>query len=66
VYFYFEDGESNYTVGKKSHSWRGQLNDTQINMLAKRLRLRKREFEEFVSCAIEKGQFIQLWRKSRM
>jgi hypothetical protein len=25
VYFYFRDGESEYAVGKLSHSWKGQL-----------------------------------------
>jgi hypothetical protein len=30
IFFYFTDGESEYTVGKLSHSWRGHLNNTQI------------------------------------
>ena len=29
-YFYFEYQGSEYTVGKLSHSWGGNLNDTQI------------------------------------
>jgi hypothetical protein len=66
VYFYFRDGESEYTVGKLSHSWKGQLNDTQITMLAKKLRLLKREFEDFVSCSLEKDQMVALWRQRRL
>ena len=65
VYFYLKDGASDYTVGKISHSWRGALNDTQVTMLAKKLRLQKTEFEAFVDCALEKHQMLQVWRRRR-
>jgi len=66
IYFYFKDGESEYTVGKVSHSWKGQLNDTQIAMLAKKLRLLKREFEEFVDCSLRTHQMLDIWRQRRL
>jgi hypothetical protein len=66
IYFYFKDGESEYTVGKLSHSWKGQLNDTQVSMLAKKLRLLKREFEEFVDCSLETNQMLKMWRQRRL
>jgi hypothetical protein len=66
VYFYFKDGESEYTVGKLSHSWKGQLNNTQILMLAKKLCLNKKEFETFVDCELETPQMLGLWRQRRL
>jgi hypothetical protein len=44
IFFIFKDGDSDYTIGKISHCWKGQLNDTQIGMLARKLRLQKQEF----------------------
>ena len=66
IYFYFTDGQSEYTVGKLSHSWRGSLNDTQVTMCAKKLRLMKREFEQFVDCSLELAPMLQLWRQRRL
>lgn len=65
IYFFLTDGDADYTVGKISHSWGGQLNDTKINMLAKKLHLRKQEFESFVDCGIERGQLLEMWRQRR-
>lgn len=65
IYFYFRDGESEYTVGKLSHSWRGQLNDTQILVLAKKLHLGKQEFEDFVDCRLDVDQMLEMWRQRR-
>lgn len=65
IYFYYTDGDADYTVGKLSHSWRGQLNDTQIMMLAKKLHLFKREFEEFVDCKLETTDMLDKWRQRR-
>ena len=63
IYFYFRDGGSDFTVGKVSHSWQGQLDDTQIGMLAKKLYLRKREFESFVECTLDTDPMLRLWRE---
>ncbi len=65
IYFYLEHDGSEYTVGKLSHSWKRELNDTQILMLARKLHLQKREFEEFVDCGITTPQMIQLWQSRR-
>lgn len=65
IYFYFRDGESEYTVGKLSHSWRGQLDDTQTLMIAKKLRLLKRELEAFVDCSLGTDQMLKVWRQRR-
>lgn len=66
IYFYFRDGESDYIVGKISHSWGGQLDDTQIGMLARKLRLLKKEFEAFVDCGLEVGPMLDIWRQRRL
>ncbi len=65
VYYYLRHGQSEYTVGKLSHSWRGNLNDTQIMMLARKLRLQKREFERFVDCELTTDQMIATWLQRR-
>lgn len=65
VFYFFQDGDSSYTVAKLSHSWRGALNDTQIRMLAKKLLLAKREFEMFVECSLSSESMIDLWRARR-
>ncbi len=65
VYFYLDYKESQYTVGKLSHSWSGDLNDTQVGMLSRKLYLRKLEFEAFVDCTLNTDQTIDLWQKNR-
>lgn len=65
IYFYLNYQGSEYTVGKLSHSWRGTLNDTQISMLARKLSLLKREFEQFVSCELSASETINLWQQQR-
>ena len=65
VFFYYADGTSEYTVAKLSHSWRGHLNDTQVQMLAKKLYLAKREFEDFVDCSLATNRLLQVWRERR-
>ncbi len=65
IYFYLRHGQSDFTVGKLSHSWRGQLNDTQIMMLARKLHLYKREFEQFVDCEMNREQAIAIWLQRR-
>lgn len=65
IYYYLLYQGSEYTVGKLSHSWRGTLNDTQINMLAKKLYLKKNEFEAFVKCTLSVEEFIKLWQWRR-
>lgn len=63
IYFYFKYKGSDYTVGKLSHSWRGSLNDTQIGMLARRLHLQKRDFEQFITCELSTPDMINLWQQ---
>ena len=65
IYFYFEYEGSEYTVGKLSHSWKGDLNDTQIGMLSRKLALRKQEFEDFVDCTLKTPDMITLWQSRR-
>jgi len=65
IYFYLNHEGSQYTVGKLSHSWKGDLNDTQVMMLASRLHLRKREFERFVDCDLEAREVLGLWWRRR-
>jgi len=65
TYFYLNYEGSQYTVGKLSHSWRGSLNDTQIGILAHKLCLRKREFEQFVTCELSAPDMIKLWQQRK-
>lgn len=65
IYFYLVYEGSEYTVGKLSHSWRGDLNDTQITMLSRKLELKKREFENFVDCNLKTPDMIKLWQSRR-
>jgi len=65
IYFYLSFEGSDYIVGKLSHSWTSNLNDTQINMLAHKLYLKKREFEQFVSCKLTAPDMINLWQQRR-
>lgn len=65
IYFYLRYDNSDYTVGKLSHSWRGTLNDTQVLMLARKLWLQKREFERFVDCDLTTADMIDLWQSRR-
>lgn len=65
IFFYLKHRESEYTVGKLSHAWRRDLNDTQIQLLAHKLRLQKREFEQFVDCTITPEEVIKRWESRR-
>ena len=64
-YFYFTYQGSEYTVGKLSHSWGENLNDTQISLLARKLLLKKREFEKWVECTLSNDKMIEVWLKRR-
>jgi|SRR5208337_5097858 len=65
IFYCFKDSGSDYTVGKISHSWTGQLNDTQTGMLAKKLCLQKQEFENWVGCTLENDEMLKIWRNRR-
>jgi hypothetical protein len=65
IYFYFNYGGSQYTVGKLSHSWKGSLSDTQVHMIARRLCLQKREFEQFIDCELEAAEVVDMWQRRR-
>jgi hypothetical protein len=61
IFFYLDHQGCTYTVGKVSHSWRGHLNDTQISMMARKLRLQRMEFENFVDCSLDACSVIRLF-----
>ena len=65
IYFYLDYKGSEYTVGKLSHSWRGTLNNTQIMMMARKLYLKKNEFEQFVDCSLTTAEMLNLWQMRR-
>jgi len=62
IYYYLNHQGSQYTVGKLSHSWSGALNHTQVAMLARKLYLKKAEFEQFVSCELQTQAAIDTWQ----
>lgn len=61
-FFYLDYQDSEYTVGKLSHSWSGNLNETQVRMLANKLHLENREFERFVECTLSREDMISVWQ----
>lgn len=61
VFFYLPYRGKEYFGAKVSHSWRGDLNDQQIDWVKKGLLLTKREFEELVDCPLTKDRFFQIW-----
>lgn len=63
IFFYFEYQGSEYTVGKISHSWRGTLNDTQIDMLARKIKLQQSEFRSWVVCTMTNQEMISKWQQ---
>ena len=65
IYFYLDYKGSQYTVGKLSHSWSGDLNDTQVGMLSRKLYLKNQEFESFVNCTLSADKTTDLWQKNR-
>ena len=65
IYYYLDYQGSQYTVGELSHSWSGSLNDTQVGMLAHKLHLKKKEFEQFVSCMLDTQSTIDIWQQRR-
>ena len=65
IFFYFAREDSVYTVGKLSHSWSGDLSDTQEQMLAQKLCLQLREFRQFVDCGLSAREMIARWFERR-
>lgn len=65
VIFYYDIQGSKHRVGKLSHSWRGQLNDTQLGMLSRYLGLKKQEFQKWVTCTLDNESMIAIWRTNK-
>ena len=63
IHFYLNYHGSEYTVGKLSRSWKGSLNNSQIGMLARKLYLQKREFEQWVNCTVTNTEMTDLWQE---
>jgi len=62
IYFYLRYQGADYTVAKLSHSWRGDLNPTQIDMVRRKLHLQTSEFERFVGCSQSADRGIAIWQ----
>ena len=63
IYFYLTIDGRDFTVGKLSHSFRGQALDYVISDTARRLKLNKREFASLVDCEIDKLRHETLWKQ---
>ena len=61
IFYYLEHNGRKYRGPKMSHSWRGELNDQQIDWLKKPLELTKGEFETLVACDLTGEDFFVLW-----
>lgn len=60
--FYFLQYQGKLYLGSKmSHSWRGDLDDQQIEWIKKPLLLSKEEFVSVVDCSLSKDEFFNLW-----
>lgn len=61
IYFFLNIRGRQYRVGKLSHSFRGQVSDFVIADTAKRLKLSKKEFNQFVDCPLSRDEVVRLW-----
>ena len=61
VFFYLDYDGRRYLGSKMSHSWRGDLDDQQIDWVKKPLLLSKSEFDQLVDCPMTKNQFFEVW-----
>ena len=61
IFYYLTYDGRTYRGPKMSHSWRGDLNDQQIDWLKKPLELTKGEFETLVACDLTGDDFFVLW-----
>ncbi|HLA81079.1 MAG TPA: hypothetical protein VJP78_05510 [Thermoleophilia bacterium] len=62
VFFYFEvDGQA-YGGAKLSHSARGQLHNSIVLSIARKLKLNSSELEAAVSCQLEREAFENILR----
>ena len=61
VFFYLQYGDKEYRGPKISHSWRGDLNDQQVDWLKNPLLLSKEEFEQLVDCPLTRDAFFNIW-----
>ena len=65
VFFYLDYQGKRYLGPKMSHSWRGNLDDQQIDWLKKPLLLTSREFEELISCSLTREDFFARWAERK-
>lgn len=65
IYYRLSIGDTDYRVGKVSHSARRseQVPDIVILDTARRLRLNRNEFFELADCSIEKDDHMRLWQE---
>ena len=65
VFYYLQYQGEEYMGSKLSHSWRGDLNDYQIDLIKKPLFLNTAEFQELVACPLTREAFFNLWSQRK-
>ena len=63
-YFLRYDGKD-YRGPKLSHSWRGDLDDQQIDWIKRPLLLSKAELENLVECPLSGEEFYVIWAQRK-
>lgn len=61
VFFYFNVNGKEFRATKFSHSAKGQIDVSLLNLIAKQLRLRNAEIDSLVACPLSKEEYFRLW-----
>lgn len=65
VFYFLEYDGKEYRGPKLSHSWRGDLDDQQLDWIKRPLLLSKAEFENLVECPLSREEFYKIWAQRK-
>ena len=63
VFFYLEVEGKLHRASKLSHAASGQINPSLLSTIAHQMRLRPAELNRFENCALNREQWIELWKQ---
>ena len=61
VFYFVEIDGKEYRATKVSHGARGQIDNNILSVIARQMRLTTRELRGFVTCTVDREQWLQLW-----
>jgi hypothetical protein len=61
IFFYFDRDGKQHRATKLSHGLQGQLDDTLLGLIAKQLRLQKKELDSLVECSLKEDEYFKRW-----